>query len=63
MDNKLKTRASHCPKCGKLFDLRVAEDPIHCLVILHLHCRDCGTSDTFALSDREFFDRLFGGDS
>jgi ribosomal protein S27AE len=61
-DNKeLSTHRIYCPKCGRKFQWMIAEEPKNLLVVLHLECSDCGTSDTLALSRREFLENLFGG--
>lgn len=62
-DNKeLTTHSIYCPKCGRLFQWMITEEPKYDLVVLHLRCIDCGTSDSLALSRREFEEKLLGGE-
>lgn len=64
MENKeLTTHSIYCPKCGRLFQWMITEEPKYCLVVLHLRCSDCGTSDALALSSREFMEKVLGGES
>lgn len=59
-NKELTTHSIYCPKCGRLFKYMIAEEPKYDLVILHLRCIDCGTSDSLALSRREFLEALLG---
>ena len=62
MNNKeLTTHSIYCPKCGRLFQWMINQEPKYDLVVLHLKCFDCGTSDALALSRREFLETLLGG--
>lgn len=60
-NNELSTHSIYCPKCGKVFEWMITKEPIYDLVVLHLRCVDCGTSDALALSRREFLETLLGG--
>lgn len=62
-NNELMTHGTHCPKCGKQFQWMITEEPKYELVVLHLRCSDCGTSDALALSRKEFLEKVFGGES
>jgi ribosomal protein S27AE len=58
---ELTTHSIYCPKCGRLFQWCITEEPKYELVVLHLRCSDCGTSDALAVSRREFLENLLGG--
>lgn len=59
MPNKeLSKHSIYCPKCGRLFRWMITEEPKYDLVILHLRCIVCGTSDVASLSRREFLENL-----
>lgn len=60
-NNELMIHGTHCPKCGKQFQWMITEEPKDNLVVLHLNCFDCGTSDALALSNREFMEIMLGG--
>lgn len=57
-DKELTTHSIYCPKCGRLFQWMIAKEPKYDLVVLRLRCSDCGTSDSIALSRREFLEAL-----
>jgi uncharacterized Zn finger protein len=60
-NKELTTHSIYCPKCGRLFQWIITEEPKYSLVVLHLRCNDCGTTDALALSRREFLEILLGG--
>ena len=62
-NNELMTHGTHCPKCGNQFKWMITEEPKYELVVLHLYCSDCKTSDALALSRREFLEKMLGGES
>lgn len=57
-NKELTTHSIYCPKCGRLFHWRIVEEPKYDIVVLFLRCFDCGTSDSLALSRREFLESL-----
>lgn len=61
MNNELTTHSIYCPKCGRTFKWMITDEPLYDLVVLHLKCFDCGTSDALALTKREFLEKLIGG--
>ena len=60
-NKELTTHSIYCPKCGRLFQWCITEEPKYELVVLHLRCSGCGTSDSLAISRREFLETLLGG--
>lgn len=57
--NELSSQRHVCPKCGKPYTWMMTKEFKYQLVVFHFRCLDCGTTDNFALSEREFYDFLW----
>ena len=57
--NEISTPRHICPKCGKPYKWIMTDEPIYQLVVFHFRCLGCRTTDSFSVSDRQFYETIW----
>lgn len=57
--SEISTPRHVCPECGHPYKWVMTKEPIYQLVVFHFKCLGCGTTDSFSVSDRQFYNAIW----